>query len=231
MLLLAIDTSGKSGGITLANGELGSFCLLESAPIAGGTFSAQLVPTVAVLLRKHGLVAKDVDGFVAVSGPGSFTGLRVGLSAIKGLVEVLQKPIATVSLLELLAAISNVQGRVVSALDAGRGEIFFGVYDVFADTASKREERLLSRSEFLAEVKRQRPIQVVTSDPAVAQLGDSGEAPIAQVERPGSDLAARLGLHKLLRGETVSVETLDANYIRRSDAEIFSGRPDNSKTT
>ena len=79
MLFLSIDTSGKSGGITLADGDAHSFRMIESAPIAGGTFSAQLVPTLAALLRKHGFAAQDLDAFVAVSGPGSFTGLRVGL--------------------------------------------------------------------------------------------------------------------------------------------------------
>jgi len=60
MLLLAIDTSGPSGGITLAEADAGSFRLIESAPIAGGTFSAQLIPTLAALLKKHGYGVKDL---------------------------------------------------------------------------------------------------------------------------------------------------------------------------
>jgi tRNA A37 threonylcarbamoyladenosine modification protein TsaB len=70
MLILAIDTSGKSGGITLAEGGQQSFRVLESAPIEGGTFSAQLVPAIAALLQKQGAGAKDIDGFAVVSGPG-----------------------------------------------------------------------------------------------------------------------------------------------------------------
>src|SRR5215468_1442862 len=130
MLILSIDTSGKSGGITLAQGDKTSFRLLSSTPIAGGTFSAQLVPTLASLLEKHRLAATDIAGFVVVSGPGSFTGLRVGLSAIKGLAEILKKPIATVSLLEALAISSGLQSRVAAAMDAGREEVFWGLYDV-----------------------------------------------------------------------------------------------------
>ena len=83
MLILGIDTSGKSGGIALAEGDEQAFSVLESSPIAGGTFSAQLVPSVASLLAKHGFAANDLDGFAVASGPGSFTGLRVGLSAVK----------------------------------------------------------------------------------------------------------------------------------------------------
>src|SRR5262249_2705879 len=119
MLLLSIDTSGKSGGIALAEGDKNPFRILSSAPIAGGTFSAQLVPTLSSLLEKHGLAATDIAGFVVVSGPGSFTGLRVGLTAIKGLAEILKKPIATVSLVGGLGITSREQGTVAAGLDAG----------------------------------------------------------------------------------------------------------------
>ncbi len=136
MLILGIDTTGKSGGVTLAQGDERSFQVLESGPIAGGTFSAQLVPTVASLLLKHGFAAKNLDGFAVASGPGSFTGLRVGLSAAKGLAEALQKPIATVSLLQALASASQTPGRVAAAMDAGRNEVFVGVYDVDNDGTS-----------------------------------------------------------------------------------------------
>ena len=222
MLLLSIDTSGKSGGITLAEGRVDSFRVIESAPIAGGTFSAQLVPTLAVLLRKHGFAARDLSAFVAVSGPGSFTGLRVGLSAIKGLAEILEKPIATVSLLEALAISSGLQGRVTAALDAGRDEIFLGSYEIVSGRASTQREELRSRAELLGAIQQAEASQIVTSDPGVAELVRSIGLSALEVERPGSAVAAMIGLQKILAGETVGVEQLDANYIRRSDAEIFS---------
>src|SRR5215470_618472 len=149
MLILGIDTSGRLGGITLAEGDAISFRVLESAPIAGGTFSAQLVPTLASLLEKHRFAAKDIGGFAVASGPGSFTGLRVGLSAVKGLAEVLGTPIATVSLLEALATLSGRRGRIVAALDAGRSEVFCGVYDISSSQAGRISENLLTESEFL----------------------------------------------------------------------------------
>jgi tRNA threonylcarbamoyladenosine biosynthesis protein TsaB len=227
MLILAIDTSGKSGGITLAEGDARSFRVLGSCPIAGGTFSAQLVPTIAELLGKHGFAAKDIDGFAVASGPGSFTGLRVGLSAVKGLAEVLEKPIATVSLLEALAACSSHDGRVAAALDAGRAEVFWGLYQVSADHASKISEGLLSQADFLQQLGDGGLAGAVLGDGSLAEPVSS--APIkVQLQisgRPSSEIISRIGLRKLLAGDTVSVAELDANYIRRSDAELFSKGP------
>src|SRR5208282_3971845 len=113
MLLLAVDTSGKHGSIALAQCGPDDVCqIIEVVPLAGGTFSAQLVPQIAELLKKHGFSKQDLGGFAAASGPGSFTGLRVGLAAIKALAEALGKPIAAVSLLEALAVAAASEGKL-----------------------------------------------------------------------------------------------------------------------
>ena len=237
MLILAIDTSGPSGGITLAEANAGSFRVIESAAIAGGTFSAQLIPTLATLLQKHGYSVKDLGGFAAASGPGSFTGLRVGLSAIKGLAETLHKPIATVSVLEALASLADQDGKIAAAMDAGRKEVFLGVYRRNPEATAKQStpqpgakrdhallkqrEELLTQQDFLATLGTERPAVTVTSDAALAELAAALHSAVVVVTRPGSEAIARLGAGKLLSGETVSVEALDANYLRRSDAEIF----------
>src|SRR6476661_182971 len=131
MLLLAVDTSGKHGSIALARcGPEADCSVIEVVPLDGGIFSAQLVPQIAALLVKHGLDKLDIGGFAVVSGPGSFTGLRIGLAAIKALSEVLAKPIAAVSLLEALAVSGRSQGRVFAVLEAGRGEVYAGKYEV-----------------------------------------------------------------------------------------------------
>jgi tRNA threonylcarbamoyladenosine biosynthesis protein TsaB len=221
MLILAIETSGQSGGITLAEVNTGSFHVVETAAIAGGTFSAQLIPTLAALLKKHGYGVKDLDGFAAASGPGSFTGLRVGLSAIKGLAETLHKPIATVSVLEALASLANREGKIAAAIDAGRKEVFLGLYEKSAGELSRQREELLTQQDFLATLSTERPAVIVTSDAALAVLAAASHSAVVVVTSPGSEVIARIGAAKLLAGETVSVEALDANYLRRSDAEIF----------
>jgi tRNA threonylcarbamoyladenosine biosynthesis protein TsaB len=203
--------------------------VVESAAIAGGTFSAQLIPTLAALLKKHGYGVKDLEGFAAASGPGSFTGLRVGLSAIKGLAETLHKPIATVSVLEALGSMAGRRGKIAAAIDAGRKEVFLGVYQRNGDSAGeksddaliKQREELLTQQDFLATLATERPAVIITSGAALAELAAASHSAVVVVTPPGSEVIARIGAGKLLAGETVSVEALDANYLRRSDAEIF----------
>jgi tRNA threonylcarbamoyladenosine biosynthesis protein TsaB len=219
MLLLAADTSGKHGTIALARCGPDHACnVIEVAQLEGGTFSAQLVPQIAALLAKHGFNKNDIGGFAVVSGPGSFTGVRVGLAAIKALAEVLQKPIAAVSLLEGVAVSGRSRGRVTAVLDAGRGELYAGEYEVHGDHARLLQERLLTRVDLLVAAAGS---TVVTPDRALAKTVRATGLPVDEIELPRSDVIARLGWQKISAGEIVSAEKLDANYIR-SSSEIFS---------
>lgn len=225
MLLLVTDTSGKQGFVALvrAGEPVGEIAVIEEVALAGGTFSAQLVPQIAALLSKHGFNKSDIDAFIVVSGPGSFTGLRVGLAAIKALAEILQKPIIPVSLLEVVAIASgklgkDELGRVLAALDAGRGEVYAGEYTVADGGAKLVPEQLLTKDEFAALAA---GCVVVTPDETLAGglhgLGVSVSTGF--LVRAGS--IANVGYRKFRAGESVSPEQLEANYIRRSDAEIF----------
>lgn len=219
MLILSIDTSGKNGSVVLARGDGERFELLASSPVEGGTFSAQLIPQIARLLSDNNLKKSDIDAFAAATGPGSFTGLRIGLTAVKGLAEILRKPIAAVSMLEacvLACGIKYDDTRVFAALDAQRNEVYLGEYILNKGHASRIDELLVSREEF---VQRVQGIVAVTPDEELAKAARSAD--VLTIERPTSVDIARIGLQKIARGETVTVEELDANYIRRSDAEIF----------
>jgi len=150
MLLLTTDTSGKYGSIALARCGPGDICdVLEVVPLEGGTFSAQLVPQIATLLAEHRFNKGDLDAFAVVSGPGSFTGLRVGLAAIKALAEILDKPIVAVSLLEAIAAAASSSSEVLAVLDAGRGEVYVREPDIYSHVST---ESLLTRAEMLSVV-------------------------------------------------------------------------------
>ena len=221
MLLLLTDTSGANGIVALARvreHDLDDAEVVEIAPLAGGTFSAQLVPRIAALLSKHGFSKADIGAFIVVVGPGSFTGLRVGLAAIKALAEILRKPIVPVSLLELVATATHAQGKVVAALDGGRGEVFFGAYERAGESVRVLREELVSRPEFLSLA---RESSVATPDSELAAAARDHGLSVFPVEPPTVEMIARFGWKKLQAGGTVSPEGLEANYLRRSDAEMF----------
>jgi tRNA threonylcarbamoyladenosine biosynthesis protein TsaB len=217
MLVLAVDTSGKHGSIALARcGPEGDCEIVDAALLSGGTFSAQLVPEIAELLQRHDLDKGDIAAFAVVSGPGSFTGLRVGLAAIKALAEVLAKPIAAVSMLEVLAF--GHQGKIAAALDAGRKEVFVGEYEVSGARAQMIREHLVSLDRWSESTG---DALIVTPDKTVAEALRAKGLNLNEIERPRADAVARLGCRKIASGETVSPEALEAKYIGQSDSEIF----------
>jgi tRNA threonylcarbamoyladenosine biosynthesis protein TsaB len=223
MILLAIDTSGKNGSIALARAASESAPdpeILDVIPLEGGTFSAQLVPQISDLLKKQRLTKNDISAFAVVSGPGSFTGLRVGLAAIKALAEILQKPIAAVSRLEAVARGGSPRTDALAVIDAGRGELYVGKYDL-GNRARMLGEQLLSREELFANFGER---SIITADASIAETAQKSGLIVEKVPDPRADVIARMGWEKIQYHETISPEDLEANYIRRSDAEIFAKR-------
>jgi tRNA threonylcarbamoyladenosine biosynthesis protein TsaB len=216
VLLVAIDTSGRKGSVALCRGDAGSFETLQLADLEGGTYSARLMPTIAELLRNSKFDKQDLDAFSVVTGPGSFTGLRVGLSTVKALCEVLHKPLATISMLEAIA-IAYGAGRVTAVLDAGRGEVYVGEYHVDSGSAARLHEYIVKVVEFTAKTEG----AVVTPDRSVADALQHAGTDACLVDRIRADVIGRIGLRKLLAGDVADAATVDVNYIRRSDAEIF----------
>lgn len=221
-LILGVDTAGKNGSLALVKCAEVNCETVDLVPLSGGSYSAELIPRLAEMLERSGLTRQAVDGFAVASGPGSFTGLRVGLSAVKALAEILQRPIAAVSVLQALASVSPEPGRVLAALDDNRGHVYTGDYYAHAGKLPiAREELLLSMDEFVQRASR---VTVVCSDAKLAEALGKRAVSATIVERPQADVVARIGYQKIVAGEIAPPETLEANYIRRSDAELF-GKP------
>lgn len=215
MFLLSTDTSGKNGSIALARCPAPDLCeILEVVDLAGGTFSAQLVPQISALLRQHRLSKGDLSAFTVVTGPGSFTGLRVGLAAIKALGEILAKPIAAVSLLEVVALAARSKDVLRPVIDAGRGEAYLADFDGHR----LRDQRILN----IADLMCSDGPRLVTADPTIVTAARNVQRSLIEVPGPRADAVAQLGWQKIQGGEVVSPEELEANYIRRSGAEISS---------
>ena len=234
MLILAVDTSGKNGGLALArandptqaNGQLewgtSGFEVLELAPLAGRMYSAQLIPELQNALARQNLKKTDIDAYAVASGPGSFTGLRVGLSTVKALSEVQHKPIAAVSVLEAVARMTAANGNVIVALDAGRKQVFVGNYQFSEDyKIISATELLVAYPDFFRSLHDSHAM-VFSPDQSVREAASAHSVTIAEVAAPHADMFARLGCQKIVAGETTPAETLEANYIRASDAELFS---------
>jgi tRNA threonylcarbamoyladenosine biosynthesis protein TsaB len=213
-LVLGIDTCGPMGSVALVRSFGDLVEIVGETELEGRSYSATLVAAVGDLLARGGVVLSDVGAIVAVNGPGSFTGVRVGLSAVKGLAEVGQIPVTAVSRLEVLAWKAGVGA---AALDAHRHEVFLRLG---RDGPAARE--MLAGAKELAVMDRQGGPIAVCDDGAVALLG--GVWPAAELVRVSAPTAAdaiRLCAGRVEAGDFVDLALLDGHYLRRSDAEIF----------
>jgi tRNA threonylcarbamoyladenosine biosynthesis protein TsaB len=212
-LILAIDTCGPSGSVALGRLAGRDLEILRQIELAGRSYSATLVAAVGDLLQSAGFEVRDLGGIVVVNGPGSFTGVRVGVSAVKGLAEGAQTPVVAVSRLEVL---SRKAGAPSSALDAHRGEVYLRL-----ERLGSNPVEILAGSRELASIAPP-PLRVAVCDGAAAPLAAAWpETQILSTSAPLAADALRLGEARLTAGAVVDLALLDGHYLRRSDAEIF----------
>jgi tRNA threonylcarbamoyladenosine biosynthesis protein TsaB len=203
-VILAVDTTAEHGSLALVHDGR---TLEELALHAPTGFAHVLYEALRALLDRNAVRLTDIDCFAAASGPGSFTGVRIGLAAVKGLAAALDKPAVAVSNLQALATFGTESLRA-AVIDARRGEIYGAVYDaegkvVLPEMVTKLDSWLATippAAQFISpafpegvpEPRIQAPTELAG---AIARIAES---------RPWQDPAA-----------------LDANYVRRSDAELF----------
>ncbi len=151
VLILALDTSSTTGSLAVLRDEK---IIGVVSTLAEETYSSRMFRHLEFLLQELSLKLDQFDLFAVSAGPGSFTGLRVGLAAAKGWAEVYNKPVVGISVLEAIAAQSNSAAAVlVPVFDARRGEVYFGVYRRGKDLlALQGEECVLQPAEFLRTV-------------------------------------------------------------------------------
>jgi tRNA threonylcarbamoyladenosine biosynthesis protein TsaB len=213
-LLLAIDTCGPSGSVALGRLAGRELEILGQTELAGRSYSATLISAVADLLMSASACLGDLRGIIVVNGPGSFTGVRVGLSAVKGLAESAAIPVVALSRLEVLSKKSGVPS---SALDAHRSEIFLRL-----ERSGSSPAELLAGAQELAAVD-PAPVRVAVCDAGVSALlaGAWPSTQLVQASAPLASDALRPGEARLVAGAVADLALLDGHYLRRSDAEIF----------
>ncbi len=217
-LLLAIDTCGPSGSVALGRIPGRDLEIFGQTELAGRTYSATLISAVADLLHSAGLELRNLDGIVVVNGPGSFTGVRVGVSAAKGLAQGAEIPVVAISRLEVLSRKSGVPS---AALDAHRGEVYLRL-ERGLDRTGRAPIELLAGPNELAAVQPS-PTRVAVCDEAAAALLARvwPQTQLVTTLPPLASDALRPGEARLVAGAAVDLALLDGHYLRRSDAEIF----------
>jgi tRNA threonylcarbamoyladenosine biosynthesis protein TsaB len=229
VLILCLDTSSLSGSVAV----LRDHALIGVISTRGEeNYSSRMFRQLGFLLSDLTLTLDQFDLFAVSAGPGSFTGLRVGLTAAKGWAEVYKKPVVGVSSLEAVATQSRLTATmVVPVLDARRGQIYFGIYRRGGEgLALDGDEFVATPEEFATKLRaaaRDSTLSVITSDAelisGLAPHFDAGLAGLVAFETGSSVLAPFIGnisYERASRGKVSDALTLDANYIRRTDAEM-----------
>ncbi len=208
--VLAIDTTGDVGSIALV-GERG---LIEEVMLdSPDGFAHVLFDEIERLLQRHGLNVSQIDAFASASGPGSFTGVRVGLTAVKGLAEATGRKVIAVSNLQALAWYGSRPLRAV-VLDARRGEVYGGVYDNHLQLV--QEEVVATLPVWLASLP-QGELEIITQGLPLGGV----TASVIQAPKALAGAIGCIAFERLLAGEVLDPAEIDANYVRRSDAELL----------
>lgn len=220
--ILAVDTATSACSVALAD-EDGTIAELNY--YHGQTHSKHLAVLVATLLEMASVRIDDVDAFAVDAGPGTFTGLRIGLATIKGLADATRKPAVGVSSLDVLADQAGFSSRrVCCLLDARRGEVYTARYAA-ADRAIEKLSAEEVLAPHLAVAANSGPCLYIGSG-AVAYrnviseiAGDAARYVAGDANHLRASTVARLGLRQLRMTEAGEDANLLPNYIRRSDAE------------
>lgn len=243
MLILAADTSTNAGSLALAEDRESGFRVLveRSWDLAGGAngkrragapnHSDRIVPEIEEMLRASGIAYEDLGGVACAIGPGSFTGLRVALSALKGIALARDLPLVGVSTLEALAWNAPLSARViVPMLDAKKAEVYGAAFEFLPDGALARllPDGVSAPEAFLAAIAAlERPVALVGDGaaPYVARvrevLGASAAVLDGSANLPHAGNVARIAVPALRAGRSPATDAaaIVPAYIRRPEAE------------
>jgi len=221
-LVLALETAlGAPGIALLRDAELvAQRTLPPDRPV-----SEELLPGIDALLALCGSTLDAVEAFAVSIGPGSFTGIRVGVATVKGLAFGGAQPVAAVSTLAALACAAGIPGDSVAAIiDARRGEVYAGVYEL---TEGEPSAKLADGLYTVADLAARLPAScVLVGDGASlyaevwrAALGSGARILPEALAQPRAFQVGRLGYALLLAGGGIGAEALHPRYLRRAEAE------------
>ncbi len=224
MYILGIETSTKTGSVAVVSevGVIAQYSLNIEV-----THSERLMTTVDRVLKDTGLAIADMDGYAVAIGPGSFTGLRIGLSAVKGLALVTGKPVAAVPTLRALAwNLPYAAYPVCPMLDARKSEVYAALFR-FEGTALVQVMRDAALSfPLLAEQIQEKTIFTGEASHLFRKdleklFGDRALFAPRSTVLPSATAVAEIGLDMIRQGNVADPDCLTPMYIRRSEAEVL----------
>jgi tRNA threonylcarbamoyladenosine biosynthesis protein TsaB len=223
MKVLAVDTATKSCSVAIVDKDT---LLAEVSIISEQTHSKHLMNMISRAMGMSGLNINDLDGFAVIRGPGSFTGLRIGISSVKGLAIASGKPVVGISSLDALAMQSNFSPYLIfPLLDARKGEVYFSRYR-FKNFLLKKEmeEQVLPPDKAVCNIKE--PCIFIGNgaflyrEVILDRIGDFARFAFSFQNTIRASTVAYLGMDRLKNNDTDDVFTLVPKYIRKSDAEL-----------
>ncbi len=232
MRVLGIDTSSQTGSVAVLEGDT---VLAEVAVTSTQTHARRLMSAVDVTLEMAGLTIAGCEGFAVTTGPGSFTGLRIGISTIKGLGFATKKPVTGVSTLDALAyQFPSFPHLVCPVLDARKGQIYTSLCECDGDMKWKRlvDDCATEPRQWLKQIQR---LCLFVGDGATVYgeliretLGSFAYFAPPYLNKIRASVVAYIGMRQILNGQIADVARLVPHYIRKPDAEIKLQSPSTS---
>ena len=224
MRILALETSAVTASAAVCEDET---LLAQSFFNCGLTHSRTLMPMVEGMLSNSGMTLNDVDLIAVAAGPGSFTGLRIGVAAAKGLGWAAEKPCCGVSTLEGMAwNLSHVNGLICCVMDARRNQVYHALFRAEEGTLTRvREDCAISLDELFQRQKEEKTGYLLVGDGAVMCYNEAKARNLPVMLAPphlryqSGWGVARAALERARQGQTVSAGELEAVYLRLSQAE------------
>jgi tRNA threonylcarbamoyladenosine biosynthesis protein TsaB len=227
MKVLVIDTSSMAASTAIFEDQtLIKECFLNTKE----THSQKIMPLVDAVMVQTQTKVSDIDAYYVCEGPGSFTGVRIGIATAKGLAQPFGKPIYGFSSMFLIASgFKGVDGLIIPMIDAKRMDVYYGVYEWQGDTLATLEEGVAPLETLLEALQDKYPNQkltiagdALTAYPAVFEspkiLGESTSLILA-IEADSSPRAGNIAISSVVTPDSASVHTIRANYMRKSQAE------------
>ena len=223
MFILGIETSTKTGSVAVISENL---VIAQYSLNIEVTHSERLMSTVDRVLKDTGISISQIDGFAVAIGPGSFTGLRIGVSTVKGLVLATNKPVAAVpTLLALAWNVPHAAHTVCPLLDARKNEVYAALYrpegmnfvQVMPESVislARLGDRITGATVFTGEAS------LLYREELRKQFGDAALFAPKSAILPSAAAVAELGLDMIKSGRHVDPDSLTPLYIRRPEAEV-----------